>query len=183
MRDILAFHFRVGDRVEDLSLNAGVGTIAEVDTDKLFPLLIRFDNSTGYKTRDFHEVRFVASQEEPMPNAVNMQQRALVYGEASGGGGMKYDGNKARMDLMLDGMPNALEQVAQILTFGAKKYADHSWQTVPSGKARYKAALLRHLTAHAKGEINDPESGMPHLAHAACNALFILELEQRDATD
>lgn len=95
------------------------------------------------------------------------------------GTGMKYDGDKPRMDLLLSGCPNALEQVAQILTFGAKKYAAHSWQTVPQGDERYLAALLRHLTAHSKGEMNDPESGMSHLAHAACNALFILELEAR----
>lgn len=94
-------------------------------------------------------------------------------------GGMKYDGDKPRMDLLLTGCPNALEQVSQILTFGAKKYAAHSWQTVPQGEDRYLAALLRHLTAHGKGELNDPESGMSHLAHAACNALFILELEAR----
>jgi hypothetical protein len=92
---------------------------------------------------------------------------------------MKYDGGKPRMDLLLSGCPNALEQVSQILTFGAEKYAAHSWQTVPQGEDRYLAALLRHLTAHGKGEVNDPESGMSHLAHAACNALFILELEAR----
>ena len=94
-------------------------------------------------------------------------------------GGMKYDGGKPRMDLLLSGCPNALEQVSAILTFGAQKYAAHSWQTVPQGEDRYLAALLRHLTAHGKGEVNDPESGMSHLAHAACNALFILELEMR----
>ena len=94
---------------------------------------------------------------------------------------MKYDQGKPRMDLLLDGCPNALEAVASILTFGAQKYAAHSWQSVDNGDARYKAALLRHLTAHAKGEVNDPESGMPHLAHAACNAMFILELELRKA--
>lgn len=97
----------------------------------------------------------------------------------AGPGGMKYDGGKPRMDLLLSGCPNALEQVAQILTFGAQKYAAHSWQTVPQGEERYLAALLRHLTAHSKGGKNDPESGMSHLAHAACNALFILELEAR----
>lgn len=97
----------------------------------------------------------------------------------AGPGGMKYDGGKPRMDLLLSGCPNALEQVAQILTFGAQKYTAHSWQTVPQGEDRYLAALLRHLTAHGKGEVNDPESGMSHLAHAACNALFILELEAR----
>lgn len=95
------------------------------------------------------------------------------------GSGMKYDGGKPRMDLLLSGCPNALEQVSQILTFGAQKYAAHSWQTVPQGEERYLAALLRHLTAHSKGEKNDPESGMSHMAHAACNALFILELEAR----
>ena len=93
--------------------------------------------------------------------------------------GMKYDSGKPRMDLLLAGCPQALEQVSSILTFGAEKYAEHSWQTVPNGDSRYLAALLRHLTAHAKGEKTDPESGMSHLAHAACNALFILELEAR----
>ena len=99
--------------------------------------------------------------------------------EANTAGGMKYDGDKPRMDLLLSGCPNALEAVSSILTFGAKKYAAHSWQTVPQGDERYLAALLRHLTAVGKGETLDSESGMLHLAHAACNALFILELELR----
>lgn len=92
---------------------------------------------------------------------------------------MKYDADKPRMDLLLSGCPLALEAVSSILTFGAKKYSAHSWQTVERGDERYLAALLRHLTAHAKGEKLDPESGISHLAHAACNAMFILELELR----
>ncbi|MES9318070.1 dATP/dGTP diphosphohydrolase domain-containing protein, partial [Cutibacterium acnes] len=96
-----------------------------------------------------------------------------------GAGGMKYDGGKARMALLFDGCPNALEAVGQVLTFGAQKYAAHSWQTVPEGEERYKSALLRHLLAVGKGEAIDPESNLHHLAHAACNALFILELELR----
>lgn len=95
------------------------------------------------------------------------------------GKGMKFDGDKPRMDLLLDGCPNALLSIAEVLTFGAQKYAAHSWHTVEDGSSRYKAALLRHLTAHAKGELTDAESGLPHLAHAACCALFILELEQK----
>lgn len=176
-----AITFKVGDSVR-LKHNPlyGLGIIKEIKGTRY---LIKFMAFTSVASYYAHELEFISAAEEPIPNAVKMQQRATVYDNAVGSGGMKYDGDKARMDLMLDGMPNALEQVAQILTFGAKKYADHSWQTVPSGKARYKAALLRHLTAHAKGEINDSESGMPHLAHAACNALFILELEQRDAAD
>ena len=93
---------------------------------------------------------------------------------------MKYDAGKPRMDLLLDGCPNALLRISDVLTFGAQKYAAHSWHTVEEGRSRYKAALLRHLTAHASGELTDAESGLPHLAHAACCALFILELEQRE---
>lgn len=95
------------------------------------------------------------------------------------GTGMKFDGAKARMDLLVDGCPNALEAVGKVLTFGAQKYAAHSWQTVEGGEERYKAALIRHLLAVGKGESVDPESGLSHLAHLACNALFILELELR----
>lgn len=93
--------------------------------------------------------------------------------------GMKYDADKPRMDLLVSGCPNALEAIASVLTFGAKKYAAHSWQTVPNGDERYLAAQLRHITAVQKGEQLDPESGLHHLAHAACNALFILELTLR----
>lgn len=95
-------------------------------------------------------------------------------------GGMKFDGDKPRMDLLVSGCPNALEAIASVLTFGAKKYAAHSWQTVPNASERYLAAQLRHITSLQKGEVNDPESGLHHLAHAACNALFILELALRN---
>lgn len=112
----------------------------------------------------------------PTPDAVV----AVAVGQGAGGpGGMKYDGGKPRMALVFDGMPRALEAVGQVLTFGAQKYAAHSWQTVPEGEERYKSALLRHLTAVGRGEELDSESGLHHLAHAACNALFILELELR----
>ena len=38
------------------------------------------------------------------------------------------------------------------------------------------AALLRHLMAYQAGEVNDPESGMPHLWHVATNAAFLVVL-------
>ena len=89
-------------------------------------------------------------------------------------GGLKYDNDKPRMDLLpLD----ALEEVAKVLTFGAKKYAANTWQKVPDAERRYVAALLRHLTACEKGETNDTESGLTHAAHMATNALFILWFE------
>jgi hypothetical protein len=75
----------------------------------------------------------------------------------------------------------ALEEIARVLTYGAKKYAPNNWQKVPDAKERYEAALLRHFSAHKRGEKNDPESGLSHLAHVGCNALFLIWLQ--DKTD
>ena len=37
---------------------------------------------------------------------------------------------------------------------------------------------MRHFEAYRSGEKNDPESGMPHLWHVACNIMFLIELER-----
>lgn len=86
------------------------------------------------------------------------------------GEGKKYDGQKPRLDLI---DPYAIEVLAQVLTFGADKYAAHNWR---GGIAisRLLAALLRHIFAFMRGEDNDPESGLPHLGHAMCCIMFLL---------
>ena len=89
--------------------------------------------------------------------------------------GMKFDQEKPRYDLLPAG---AIDDLAKILTFGANKYAPNSWQEVENGIERYRAALLRHTFAMQRGEILDPESGLPHSAHAMCCAAFINELEK-----
>ena len=89
--------------------------------------------------------------------------------------GLKYDQGKVRMDL-LD--PYAVEQLAAVLTFGATKYAAWNWAGgIPY--SRLTAALLRHVFAFLKGETNDPESGLNHIAHAMCCCMFILGLSVR----
>lgn len=91
--------------------------------------------------------------------------------------GMKYDNGKPRYDLE---QVLALEEVTKVLTFGASKYADDNWRLVENAKKRYYSAARRHLAAHQKGEVHDTESGLHHLAHAACCINFILELELED---
>jgi hypothetical protein len=61
----------------------------------------------------------------------------------------------------------ALEQMALVLGFGEKKYGTHNWR---GGIliSRLVSAALRHVFAFTKGETMDPESGLPHLAHASC---------------
>jgi len=89
-------------------------------------------------------------------------------------GGQKHDAEKPRMDLLPF---EALEEVAKVLTLGARKYSDNGWQNVENADARYRAAMLRHFCADQKGEKFDAESGLLHAAHMATNALFILWFE------
>ena len=90
--------------------------------------------------------------------------------------GAKLDAGKTRLWLVFSGFANALEEVGKVGTFGAKKYSDYGWRSVPDGAARYSDALLRHLLAEAAGESLDADSGLLHAAHAAWNALARLEL-------
>lgn len=92
-------------------------------------------------------------------------------------GGTKYDMNKPRMDLV---DPYALEQLAKVLTFGAGKYAPHNWRG-GIAYSRLIAAAMRHLNAFNAGEDNDPESGLPHIAHLLCCGMFILGLSKTGA--
>lgn len=79
----------------------------------------------------------------------------------------------------------ALEEVAQVATYGADLHASNNWQTLESAVARYEDALLRHYKAERTGEYHDKDSGRLHAAHMACDAFFLLALdvghdEQRD---
>jgi hypothetical protein len=92
--------------------------------------------------------------------------------------GVKDDTGKNRTGLMVSGFHNAISSVSEVTTFGVKKYTPNGWLTVPDGEARYKDALYRHLL-ESENHKDDPESGIPHLAHAAWNLLAILELQLR----
>ena len=94
-------------------------------------------------------------------------------------GGVKFDSDKPRMDL-LDAY--AIEQLAQVLTFGASKYAAQNWRHGIS-KSRLLAAAFRHLFAYLRGEDKDRESGLSHVAHAMCCCMFLLGLEHRADLD
>jgi hypothetical protein len=95
--------------------------------------------------------------------------------------GQKFDSDKIRMDLI----PFApLEEIAKVLSYGSKKYADNNWQQVPEAIPRYEAAMLRHISAYKQGQVLDHETGLPHLAHAGCCLMFLLHFTACDkATD
>ena len=90
----------------------------------------------------------------------------------------KCDTGKSRCDLLPG---RALIAVGQVLAYGAQKYAPSGWLTVPDAVPRYRAALMRHALAMLDGEELDQESGLPHIAHVATNALFLLHFYLTDA--
>lgn len=107
---------------------------------------------------------------DPKTDAVNASNER--------GAGLKFDSGKPRWTLLMQGCAKALAGVAKVLTFGAKKYAAHSWKEVENNEERYRDALYRHLNAIEGGEAIDPESGLSHWDHAACNALFLSQLNK-----
>ena len=95
-------------------------------------------------------------------------------GSAGGGSAMKFDGDKLPVNLL---STEALNQTAAVLKFGADKYHAHNWRD-GFVWSRPLAAAMRHIMAFNDGEDKDPESGLSHLAHAACCIMFLLEFEK-----
>jgi hypothetical protein len=91
--------------------------------------------------------------------------------------GKKYDENKTRWSLMPD---REILQVLEVLEGGAKKYGVDNWQQVDDAKRRYIDALQRHWHAWKVGQKHDKESGLHHLAHVACNVLFLLWFDNQE---
>jgi len=89
--------------------------------------------------------------------------------------GAKLDAGKVRVGLMMVGFARALEEVAKVTTYGAKKYTPNGWRDVPDGIERYGDALARHQLRGYNEEID--ESGLRHSAILCWNALAKLELE------
>ena len=82
----------------------------------------------------------------------------------------KFDDRKLRMSLF---PPDVLNQICEVLEFGAAKYGDNNWRKGMEWTRLYDAAQ-RHLQAWLQNEDLDKESNINHLAHACCNLVFLL---------
>jgi hypothetical protein len=81
----------------------------------------------------------------------------------------------ARYDLI---PPEATWYEALVYGMGARKYAERNWEGgYEWGKTI--AALERHIQLFKAGEDNDPESGLPHMAHARWHTGVILTFAAR----
>jgi len=82
----------------------------------------------------------------------------------------KYDSEKIPVELV---PVSFIESISAVLAHGAKKYARNNW-TKGLPWTKILGAILRHIYAWARKEDLDPESGLPHLAHAATNIMFLM---------
>lgn len=103
------------------------------------------------------------------------------------GGGLRYDGGKARYDLI---PPEAIEALAHHYRLGAEKYTlrdeagnitqlgDRNWERgMKWGKCF--GSMLRHCWAYWRGETNDPETGTHHMIAVAWNAFALFTYDVR----
>jgi len=108
------------------------------------------------------------------PGEVVLDKADVMEATKQAGTAIKFDGDKLPLHLL---STEAMNQTAAVLAFGAQKYAAHNWRK-GFAWSRPLSAAMRHITAFNAGEDKDPESGLPHLAHAACCIMFLLEFEK-----
>ncbi len=99
-------------------------------------------------------------QIEEMIVKLNKEQTALRF-------------NNGKLDWSL--VPfEGLEEMVRVLEFGAKKYARGNWRNGEGLSFNETlCSLLRHTFAFMNGEDKDPETGLSHIGHIQCNALFL----------
>jgi hypothetical protein len=90
--------------------------------------------------------------------------------------GIKHDTNKSMRPELITS--EFIEELSKVLAYGAHKYSDRNWEKGMKWSRPF-GALLRHIWSWWKGETNDPETGFSHMAHAACNVMFLLTYEKR----
>jgi hypothetical protein len=109
--------------------------------------------------------RELVSLECPVVESVKPQLEAT--------GGTKHDGGKPDLSLISS---NSIVKIAEVLTYGKTKYDANNWRKGMKW-TRVSSAVLRHIFAWLGGQDKDPETGISHLAHAACGLIFLLEFE------
>jgi hypothetical protein len=82
--------------------------------------------------------------------------------------------NKPPLDLV---PTELIRQVADVMAFGAGKYARFDWRGGGS-RSDYAAAAMRHILAWLDGEEYADDSELSHLAHAAACMGILLQWEK-----
>jgi hypothetical protein len=159
------------------------GVIPTLETTNILPL----NQEDVIKLVDWGAQHTINLNTDPSPqnipfdwNKITFSNKVIAGGGSAGGtasgtgSAMKFDSDKLPVNLL---STEALNQTAAVLKFGADKYHAHNWRD-GFVWSRPLAAAMRHIMAFNDGEDKDPESGLSHLAHAACCIMFLLEFEK-----
>ena len=87
----------------------------------------------------------------------------------------RFSAGKTRFDLVA---PWAMDQIAQVYTYGTIKYDDDNWWKGLKWKKDVLGCIFRHVWKWIRGEKWDDESGLHHLAHAAWSCMALMEYER-----
>lgn len=82
--------------------------------------------------------------------------------------GLRYNQGRRKWSLVHF---ESIEPMIEVLEFGAKKYAPKNWMKGLK-KEEILESMQRHLAKLMDGEENDGESGLSHMGHIQCNAMF-----------
>lgn len=149
--------FKIGDKVI-VKFGDGkkkIGEIKEIDYGDLkTPYLVFFDGFNSWCGEDVMQI--------------SENDKILV----------KHDSGKISLDCM------HFEEVYKVLQFGAKRYGADNWKNCSvKDRVRYQNAVERHFMEYKLGNLIDDESGLPALAHMACDILFLLHFQLQDQKD
>ena len=133
----------------------------------------KLDDNTEYKMM-FGEFPTQSDRAAMIVDTATIPPETVAAIQKQFGTALKFDGDKLPLHLL---STEAMNQTAAVLKFGAQKYAEHNWRK-GFAWSRPLSAAMRHITAFNNGEDTDPESGLSHLAHAACCIMFLLEFEK-----
>ena len=136
-------------------------TMADIDAIKTWDDLYKF----------FHNKRVRQDVNANVDNNIDQQLTDLYY--SNNNQVAKADSGKPNLSLV---PKQIIYEIEKVRSFGVKKYKDpDNWKKVEL--ERYHQALLRHTLAVWEDiYARDPESGLLHLSHIACNVAFLLEM-------
>lgn len=91
--------------------------------------------------------------------------------------GTKHDDGKPMMDLI---DPWFELDLSKAMTIGCKTHGAYNYEKLD--ECRLIASLNRHRNAYERGEYIDPDSGLPHLALIAANAMMLHRIHRKRGT-
>lgn len=163
--------FKVGDRVK---IPKTKGVLNDAATSAVILKALQYPNTRLYITRIDDDGTHVVYWEEGADDGDFFLEKdlELYYDEEPPAvpiQALRFNAGKAQYSMI---SLEAFEPMIRVLEFGAQKYARNNWKKGLK-KSQILDSMLRHLKAMLEGEEIDPESGLAHIGHIQCNAMFL----------